>query len=104
MIDYPISRGRLKNGNPSGDPSKAPRCGAKTRSGALCRQPGMKNGRCRLHGGKSPGAPRGERNGNYRHGLRTMEAAAVKREALKARRLLRALISEAEQFAVDWRG
>jgi hypothetical protein len=30
-----------------------------------------------------------------------MEAAAAKREALKARLLLRALISEAEQFAVD---
>jgi glucans biosynthesis protein len=97
MIDNPMSRGRLKNGNSPGDLSKAPRCGAKTRSGALCRQPGMKNGRrCRLHGGKSLGAPQGERNGNYRHGLRTMEAAAAKREALKARRLLRALISEAE--------
>ena len=28
-------------------------CGAKcrTKNGALCEQPGMKNGRCRMHGG-----------------------------------------------------
>jgi len=48
MIDNPIPRGRLRNGNPGGDPSKAPRCGAKTRGGSVCRQPAMKNGRCRL--------------------------------------------------------
>lgn len=30
-------------------------CGAKKRDGGMCRQPGMKNGRCRLHGGKSTG-------------------------------------------------
>lgn len=28
-------------------------CGAKTRAGGACRQPAMKNGRCRLHGGKA---------------------------------------------------
>lgn len=31
-------------------------CGAKSkRTGRMCRQPAMKNGRCRLHGGKSTG-------------------------------------------------
>ena len=31
-------------------------CGAKAkRTGKLCRQPAMKNGRCSLHGGKSTG-------------------------------------------------
>jgi hypothetical protein len=74
MSDNPAPLGRLKNGNPRGNPANSPRCGAKTRAGSVCRQPAMKNGRCRLHGGKSPGAPRGERNGNYRHGLRTIEA------------------------------
>lgn len=29
-------------------------CGAKTRSGKPCKKWGMKNGRCRLHGGKTP--------------------------------------------------
>jgi hypothetical protein len=54
----------------------------------------MKNGRCRLHGGKSPGAPRGERNGNYRHGLRTIEAIAERRHAVEVRRALRDLLRE----------
>jgi hypothetical protein len=49
-------RGSLKNGNPSGDFSKAARCCAKTRRGSACQCPGMKNGRCRLHGGLSTGA------------------------------------------------
>jgi hypothetical protein len=39
-----------------GDPNLAPRCGAKARTtGSACRAPAMKNGRCRLHGGKSTG-------------------------------------------------
>ena len=29
----------------------------------------MPNGRCRMHGGRSAGAPRGERNGNWRGGF-----------------------------------
>src|SRR5437016_1184009 len=47
--------GWLKNGNPTGDFTKAPRCGAKTRSGTPCQCPAMSNGRCRLHGGLSTG-------------------------------------------------
>lgn len=51
-----INRGWLKHGNPPGDPSKAPRCGARRKyDGQPCQAPGMKNGRCRLHGGKSTG-------------------------------------------------
>lgn len=37
-------------------------CGAKTRSGQTCRNRAMQNGRCRMHGGKSTGAPAGNRN------------------------------------------
>jgi len=48
--------GRLKYGSPSGDFTKAPRCGAKTRRGTRCECPAMPNGRCRLHGGRSSGA------------------------------------------------
>ena len=51
-----LARGRLRNGNPSGDFLAAPRCAARTREGRCCRQPGMANGRCRFHGGKSTGA------------------------------------------------
>ena len=91
MISNPMSRGRLKNGNPAGDLSNLRHCGAKTRAGGACQQPAMPNGKCRLHGGKSPGAPRGERNGNYRHGLRTIEAMTERREAARVRRMLRQL-------------
>lgn len=44
------------------------RCGAKKRNGEPCQSPGMKNGRCRIHGGKSPGAPKGNTHG-YKHGF-----------------------------------
>lgn len=34
---------------------QSPRCGARTRLGGACQQPGMVNHRCRLHGGASTG-------------------------------------------------
>ncbi len=57
-----------------------PPCGARTRNGRLCRcppVPGRK--RCRLHGGLSPGAPRGVRNGNYTNGDWTADALEERR-------------------------
>ena len=48
-----------------------PRCGARTRSGNSCRAPAMPNGRCRMHGGLSPGAPKGNKNA-LKHGLYTV--------------------------------
>ena len=65
--------GWLINGNPPGDLTKAPRCGAKTRRGSVCRAPRMQNGRCRLHGGKSTGPRTAEglaraQRGNWKHG------------------------------------
>ena len=44
------------------------RCGAKTRSGARCKLPPMANGRCRMHGGTSTGAPPGNTNA-VKHGF-----------------------------------
>lgn len=81
---------RLRNGNPAGDPSKSPRCGAKTRSGAPCRAPGVWNrktgkyGRCRMHGGKSTGprTPEGLercRKTNWKHGERSAEHIEYRR-------------------------
>ena len=52
------------------------------------------NGKCRLHGGRSPGAPRGEANGNYRHGRFTYEA-------IEMRRQLATWIREMNQLADD---
>lgn len=53
-----------------------PRCGAKRRDGLPCQKPKAKGRtRCRLHGGApASGAPRGEANGRYSHGLLTAEA------------------------------
>jgi hypothetical protein len=72
---------------------QAPRCGATTRSGRSCQSPAVKNRkRCRMHGGTNKGAPAGERNGRYRHGLRS-------REHLDTRRLVRELMQEARDLA-----
>jgi hypothetical protein len=69
-----------------GDPRRAPKCGAKTRVGTPCRRPAMRGRtRCRLHGGLSPGAPRGAKNGNFRNGDWTAEA-------IEERKWLRSLV------------
>ena len=69
--------------------TNAPLCQDRTKRGTACRCPAMKDKRvCRTHGGKSPGAPKGERNGNWRHGGDTNDAVALRRET---RALLRAL-------------
>jgi hypothetical protein len=60
------------------DMQSSPRCGAKTRKGSPCQSPAMPNGRCRMHGGPSPGAPRGNKNA-LKHGLYTAEAIALRR-------------------------
>jgi hypothetical protein len=89
----PLRRGRLKNGNPSGDYLAAPRCGAKTRAGCACRQPAMTNGRCRLHGGKSTGARTADgrrRAGAARliHGRRTAAVIGLRSAAAAVNRRL----------------
>ena len=51
------------------------RCGAKTRAGGACQCPSIRGrNRCRLHGGRSTGAPKGNANGNYKDGTFTAEA------------------------------
>jgi hypothetical protein len=58
----------------------APRCGARTRAGTPCQRPAIRGQkRCRLHGGLSPGAPRGVRNGNFKNGDWTADAIAERR-------------------------
>jgi hypothetical protein len=55
-----------------------PRCGSKRRDGVPCQKPRARGrNRCRLHGGAhGSGAPKGEANGRYCHGLLTAEAIA----------------------------
>jgi glucans biosynthesis protein len=77
----------------------APRCGARARWGRLCRCPAMPNGRCRLHGGASPGAPRGEGHGMWRHGLRSLEVIERRRKVAAETRELRRLMRELAGFS-----
>lgn len=42
-----------------------------------------------MHGGLSPGAPKGEANGSYRHGGETNEAVALRQAASRLLKELR---------------
>lgn len=64
----------------------APKCGAHCRTtGEPCKNAQMANGRCRMHGGKSPGAPRGKKHGRYSHGRSTIKAKEERAEWQTAR-------------------
>ena len=82
----PDHRGRLRNGATPGDFLAAPRCGARTRAGDCCRQPAMRNGRCRMHGGLSTGPRTAEGRARCAaarrtHGLYSAETIALRRAA-----------------------
>jgi uncharacterized protein YjcR len=57
----------------------APQPAMRRRSGNPCQSPAMPNGRCRMHGGPSPGAPKGNKNA-YKHGHYSAEEIARRRE------------------------
>jgi hypothetical protein len=71
----------------------AKRCGARTRSGNPCRSPAMANGRCRMHGGPSPGPPKGNQNA-FKHGRYTAEAIANRRQLSSMLAEMKALVAE----------
>jgi hypothetical protein len=71
-----------------------PKCGAKCRSGEPCKNAAMKNGRCRMHGGKSTGAP-------IKHGQRTKAAVAQRREDRGLIMALRKVFLPGEQCLVE---
>lgn len=86
-------------------------CGAKTRSGSPCKSKAMTNGRCRMHGGKSTGAPKGNQNNLKAGGIYSQYFTAEEKKIsaelelgslddelrLTKIRLMRALKAEAEQ-------
>jgi hypothetical protein len=90
--------GWLKNGNPPGDLSKAPRCGARTRRRTSCKAPAMANGRCRLHGGKSTGPRTPE--GLQRCKMANWKTGEHSAEAFDRRRSLSELI---QRYRADLR-
>ncbi len=72
-------------------PHARSQCGAKTRRGSPCENWGMKNGRCRMHGGMSTGPRTAEgkersRRSNWKHGRYSQ---AAKEERRRFRQLLR---------------
>lgn len=83
---------------------KLTRCGARARSTGLpCRGHRMRGrARCRLHGGKSFGPPKGSQN-NLKDGSWLPEVRAVRREERAAQRAaareVAAAIAEAERLA-----
>jgi hypothetical protein len=56
-----------------------PRCRARSGAGGVCQCPAMQNGKCRIHGGARPGAPRGAANGRFTDGYWTGEAIEERR-------------------------
>ncbi len=82
------SKEQPHDGNPFKD---VPKCGAHSRrSGKPCRQPAMANGRCRLHGGKSTGPPKGNKNA-LKHGCYT-------REGIEYRKYTKQLIKKSQEL------
>jgi uncharacterized protein YjcR len=69
------------------------RCGARTRRGSPCQSPATANGRCRMHGGPSTGAPKGNRNA-LKHGRYTAKAIEDRREIAALLRAMRELAKE----------
>ena len=55
----------------------------------------MANGRCRIHGGKAPGAPKSNRNA-VRHGRYTAEAIAERRTLAALLRDIKGLVEQAD--------
>lgn len=86
------------------DPSRlqaAPRCSATSkRSNCRCKAPAVKGwSTCRFHGARG-GAPTGEANGSYRHGMATREALSERRnfaELMRGSRAALARVREADQ-------
>jgi hypothetical protein len=58
----------------------------------------MANGRCRMHGGTNPGAPKGNRNA-FKHGRYTAEAVASRLEVAALIRAMRALAGATEEVS-----
>jgi hypothetical protein len=62
----------------------------------------MQNGRCRMHGGLSPGAPNGNQNA-LKHGRYTAEAVACRREVTTLIRSMKGLAAAANDPEVPGR-
>ncbi len=78
--------------------SKAIRCTAKTRQNNTCKSPAMVNGKCRMHGGASTGAPCGKKHGRYKHGGYTKASITDWAHLRQIMRDSRAMMREVEEL------
>ena len=92
---------------PFGPDWQGVRCKAKTRRGSLCQRPGTKrNGRCKLHGGRSSG-PKTEAGLARLAASKTIHGRSTKPEREKARchaefgRQVMRELKEIEEWALD---
>jgi hypothetical protein len=58
----------------------------------------MANGRCRMHGGTNPGAPKGNKHA-FKHGRYSAETLARRREVAALIRAMRALAGGSEEVS-----
>src|SRR5262249_55094576 len=79
--------------------NQAARCLARTRRGSPYRSPAMRDCRCRMHGGLSTGAPRGNRNA-FKHGLYSAKAIARRREVAALLQAMRELVGAAGELEI----
>ncbi|UQR65807.1 hypothetical protein LRP30_11415 [Bradyrhizobium sp. C-145] len=87
-----MSRDHIRNTDAM---QSSPRCGARTRSGTVCRAPARQGkARCRMHGGaRRSGAPRGNQNAR-KHG-------AFAQDGLAAQRAIRELLGETRKLLAE---
>jgi hypothetical protein len=76
---------------------RSPRCTATSKRTRLPCQAAAVTGWtvCRYHGARG-GAPKGERNGAYKHGLHTIEAVAMRQAVASLLRRARELLEQVE--------
>ncbi|WP_374213391.1 HGGxSTG domain-containing protein [Psychromarinibacter sediminicola] len=65
-----------------------------TREKTACKCPATMNGRCRMHGGKSTGAPTGNSSA-LKHGRYTTQAIDERKEVADLIRAMRDLVDQA---------
>ena len=82
------------------DLTTLPICGARTRSGGLCKHKGnIRNGRCKRHGGDSTGPINqafGKSHHRYVHGLRTKEVIIIRKLVADMHKSLNDLVKQPE--------
>lgn len=99
ISEQPHGKWALKNGNKPLDLRTLPRCNAKAKStGQRCGNAAMKGKRvCYIHGGKSPGAQRGNKNA-LKHGFYSAEAIAERQQTRQLIKSIKHTISLSQTF------